>query len=371
MTTNPYTDLEFGDDVYIQGILEKPEAFETTRGRSFAYDTYLAKDGIFYLMSFAEIEFNSKQAELSLQDKFVRSLYHLKNKLISNINRQLPQPESGLLAGILFGKRDALDEHTNEQFRRVGLMHIVVLSGYNVSLVIQLMMGALRFLPLYIRSILAVLGIISFALLVGAGPTVIRASIMALFIVLAKILGRRYNVERALVVAAVIMVLMNPWILLFDLSFQLSFLATYGLISFSPYFEHWLRSIPEILELRSSAVATLSAQLAVTPLILYAIGDFSIVSPVVNTIVLFAVPWGMLFGFISSLSLLPEVISFLAYLPLKYILLVVDIFSELSLAVVSVPGFHVSIMILSYTLIYLWFLDVKKRFKKAEIKTVV
>lgn len=352
---DPYQSIDYGDRVVLAGELQQPENFVTDSGRTFDYIHYLSKDSIYYTLVFPALIDVSSDVDLSLFRKITYHLYTFKNNLVNTINKRFPQPESGLLAGILFGKKDALDEVSNEQFRKVGLMHIVVLSGYNVSLVIALIMKLLYFLPLRVRSVLAVLGIIGFALLVGAGPTVVRASIMALFIVLSENVGRRYSVHRGLIAAGVIMVIINPWVLLFDISFQLSFLATYGLITFSPYFEKWLYWIPSFLELRASAVATLSAQVIVTPILLYGIGDLSIISPLVNVLVLFAVPWSMLLGFIASFSFIPYFFSFIAYLPMRYITWVVEHLSTTPLAVITIPPFHVSIMVGMYVLIVLWY----------------
>lgn len=358
---DPYTAISYGDTVTLKGKLEEPENFITDSGRTFNYIHYLSKDDIYSTLFFPQLINVSSDRKLSLFRSVIYTLYSMKNSLVETIHERFPQPESGLLAGILFGKKDALDEKTNEQFRRVGLMHIVVLSGYNVSLVITLVMKLLYFLPLRIRSLLAVVGIIGFALLVGAGPTVVRASIMALFIVLSENIGRRYNVKRGLIAAGLIMVLVNPWILLFDISFQLSFLATYGLITFSPFFEKWLHWIPSFLELRASAVATLSAQIIVTPLLLYAIGDLSIISPLVNVVVLFAVPWAMLLGFIASFSFIPYFFSTIAYLPLRYVTWVVEHLSSVPFAVITLPPFHVSVMVGMYGVLVLWYVYLTKK----------
>ena len=358
---DPYQQVGYGDTVVMRGLPEPPENFVTESGRIFDYIHYLSKESVHYIFLFPSVVSISNEIPLTFFQKVTHTLYSIKNELVDTMSERFPQPESGLLAGILFGKKDALDDVTNEQFRKVGLMHIVVLSGYNVSLVIALIMKLLYFLPLRIRSLLAIVGIIGFALLVGAGPTVVRASIMALFIVLSENVGRRYGVQRGLLAAGVIMILINPWVLFFDISFQLSFLATYGLISFSPFFEKWLSWIPPFLELRASAVATLSAQVIVTPLLLYAIGDFSIISPLVNVIVLFAVPWAMLLGFIASFSFIPVWFAYVAYIPLRYVTWVVEHLSEVPLAVVTVPPFHPLVMVVMYILILLWYMYLTKK----------
>lgn len=351
-------DVRYADRFLLTGVVQKPSSFEGKGGRIFDYKRYLMKDGVHYTMRNGHLS-QLDQSDLSWGRSLVSFLYSLKRKLISSINKRLPQPHSGLLAGVLFGEVAALPDSVDEDFRRVGLTHIVVLSGYNVSLVIQLFLNVLNFLPLRVRSLLAFGGIVAFALLVGAGPTVVRASVMATFLVFANLIGRAYHVVRALIAAGIVMLLIDPWLLLFDLSFQLSFLATLSLILFSPILERYFSRIPNVLEFRSSLVATLSAQLGVTPLILYSIGDFSLISPVVNSIALFAVPWAMLFGFLLSLApsawFVVPILSTLSYLSLHYILLVVKFFGDLSFALVTIPKFHIILVFVSYLLLVLWY----------------
>lgn len=356
VTTSSYFQYGYGDYVEIHGKIERPESFETDTGRVFDYEHYLAKDNLFYVMRYAEVIVLDSEQGSSIRS----GLYTLKHRLLGGIERFIPRPESGLLAGILFGEKSRLSDDIEDQFRIVGLMHIVVLSGYNVSIVIYALMFLLRWIPLPIRSLLAVLGIVAFAIITGAGPTVVRASIMAMFIVIAKLAGRQYNVGRALLIAGFFMILWNPRILYFDISFQLSFLATYGLIIFSSILEKKLAWLPSWFMIRESAVATISAQLFVLPLIIYAIGEFSVISIIVNILVLFAVPIAMFFGFLVALfsNMVPAIASLFA-LPttilLKYQLWIVEIFSRLSFAQITFPPFHWSIMLLLYGLLF-WYL---------------
>ncbi|MCA9352750.1 ComEC/Rec2 family competence protein [Patescibacteria group bacterium] len=352
--TDIYTNYEYGQGLIVKGTLEKPEAFVTDTERIFDYESYLVKDGIYYIMNYAEaMVFDEGSASIQ------RGLYRIKRAFLDRIYHFIPEPESGFLAGILFGEKSALGDDWEEKFRIVGLMHIVVLSGYNVSLVIHILTKIFHFLPRSIRSLLAVLSIAGFALLVGAGPTVIRASIMAVFIVLADVIGARYNIIRALFVAGVLMVVWNPMVLYFDISFQLSFLATYGLIMLSPKVEQWFRFLPRFFTIRESATATVSAQIMVLPLILYKIGDLSIISPLVNVLVLFMVPFSMLIGFITSLCgmLAPSIATIFAFITvyaLKYQLWIVDVFATLPFSHITVPPFHWVFMLLAYVFIFWW-----------------
>lgn len=344
--------LKYGDTISLSGQIKRPENFETDNEREFNYVNYLAKDDIFYISLFPEIEkIKSGQGNF-----FKRNLFSLKNFLISNIAEVIPSPESEYLGGLLFGSKDSLGKELEEDFRRTGLIHVVVLSGYNVTIVAESILKTLHFLPLTLGLSLSALSIILFALMTGASATIIRASIMALIVILGKALSRNYDVTRALFIALFLMVLHNPKILIYDPSFQLSFLATIGLIHFSPIIEERIKFVTESFGLRGLISATLATQIFVLPFLLFLIGEFSIIAPISNLLVLPFIPLSMFFGFITSLlgifsktlSLIP---AFLSYILLSYEIKVVELFSAFSFASVSIKDFPFSITLLVYLFI--------------------
>jgi competence protein ComEC len=178
----------------------------------------------------------------------------------------------------------------------------VVLSGYNVTIVAVAIGAALLFvgLPLAVASGVAGVGIALFALLVGLTPTVVRASIMAIIALVGRVFSRQYVASRGLLIAAFIMVLVNPHILLFDPSFQLSAIATAGLVGFGDRVFGWFSSLPERFGIREAATATVAAQLAVLPLLIFMTGNVSIVSLFANLLVLPVVPILMSFGALTA-----------------------------------------------------------------------
>lgn len=360
LRTYEQLDFKYGQEIKFRAALSFPENFETDNGRYFNYVYFLEKDKIFY---------TSKATGVTIvretEEGFISSLYELKDSVLDTMYRLLPKTEASLLAGVLLGEKTALGESIEENFRNTGLMHIVVLSGYNVSLVILAVMFVLSPLPRFVQAMVSLVGIVCFALLVGAGPTVVRASIMATFIVFGQLLGRSAHVERGMLLAACLMVLWNPWVLYFDISFQLSFLATYAIIVFPDILEKYFLWIPKIAMLRESFVATLSAQIMVAPLILYYIGDFSIVAPVVNALVLFMVPIVMFVGFIMVciswiLPLLNPIFVFVSLYGLRYILFVVDIFSKLPFASFQVKPFSFIYVFMWYLLVFFFVYRIKK-----------
>ena len=179
---------------------------------------------------------------------------------------------------------------------------------------------------------------------------------MASILLFGKLLGRTYDVLRALLFAALIMVLINPYILLYDIGFQLSFMATLGLVLVLPQFESTLATHSTQLKFRDLFFATVVTQIFVLPLLMYHIGEVSLVSVLVNMLVLPMVPVAMLLTFITGLvgavSIpLGSLIGLLAYLPLQYIIVVAELFAAFPLAVVTIPDISVWAVVGMYVLI--------------------
>ncbi|MEX2368877.1 MAG: ComEC/Rec2 family competence protein [Candidatus Paceibacterota bacterium] len=331
--------LEYGDVVEMRGPLAKPSAFQTDTGRLFNYPRYLARNEVFYELSRPQVTVLSHDGGNSIK----RSLARLRTKLLSLLHEHIPDPHAALTGGVLLGAEDALGEELQTAFRDTGLIHIVVLSGYNVTIVAVAIGAALLFvgLPLAVAAGVAGLGIAAFALLVGLTPTVVRASIMAIIALVGRVSSRQYAASRGLLVAAFAMVLVNPHILLFDPSFQLSAIATAGLLSFGDGVSSWLTMLPERFGVREAATATISAQLAVLPFLAFLTGEISIVSVVANLLVLPVVPLLMAVGTLTAAVawiLPPFVLPFAAgaYVVSEYIFTITEKLANFSAATATV-----------------------------------
>ncbi|MFT5359743.1 MAG: competence protein ComEC [Candidatus Paceibacteria bacterium] len=339
VSTDAYPEVLFGDLLEVSGKIQKPENFTTDFDREFDYISYLGKDNIYYTLSFAQAEV----VESSYKWKFRRGLFAIKKSFLSKIERFVPEPESALLGGILLGEKQSLGDELEDAFVSTGLIHIVVLSGYNVSIVAEAMTYVLAFLPRAIAYSSSSFGILVFMILTGANAPIVRASIMAILLLAAKFLGRPTEAGRMLLLVATVMVLINPSILVHDVSFHLSFLATLGLLYMFPVVDNFFaKKIPKLWGLRSIASATISTQILVLPYLLWKIGAFSLISPITNIIVLPFIPASMLLGFFTGVfgyifSPLASIFSYLSYFLLKIVIEIVFWFSNLSFALISVP----------------------------------
>ena len=350
----------YGDRVTASWILERPRNFTDEETlREVDYVSHLGKDDIYFEMFLPRVALLARGEGNTV----IAALLAFKETFIRNIGALLPEPHASLLGGLIVGAKQSLGEKLLDDFRVVGVIHIVVLSGYNITLVARFVEWLLSRLKKHLRLTLAAVAMILFAVMVGATATVIRATVMALLVLLARGTGRIYEVTRALLLAGAVMLLHNPKILVFDASFQLSFLATVGLIYISPLIEPKLRWITMRLNFREIAVATVATQLFVLPFLLYKTGVLSLVALPVNLLILSAIPATMLFGFLAGLvgflgSALAAPFAFISYGLLAYELAVVDWFSKLPFAAVSTPAFSLWLALFWYgvyaALFFMW-----------------
>ncbi|MBX9765287.1 ComEC family competence protein [Patescibacteria group bacterium] len=322
VSVDRFSEYTYGDRVLLSGKLKLPEAFETDGGRTFNYPKYLLAHGVTHTMPFAD----AKVLTSGEGNEIVSALLSVKHALTDGIQKALPEPESALLAGLLLGEKQSLGEKITEAFRNAGVVHIIVLSGYNIALVIQVIRFiAERLFKRALAFLVAGIGILAFVIMVGASETAVRASVMAGIVLFAQYLRRPTEGVRVLLIAGAGMALFNPYLVLFDLSYQLSMLATLGLVLFSNPIQKRIQFVPEHFGLREIVATTIATQITVLPLLILSIGSVSVVSLIANIFVLPAVPLAMLFGFFASVvALLSSVLAFpftvLAYGLLHYVI---------------------------------------------------
>ncbi|MEI6238337.1 MAG: ComEC/Rec2 family competence protein [bacterium] len=345
---------EYGDEISLSGVLKKPENIVSEDGRIFDYEKYLLKDNILYQMVLPKIIGATSTSGFSLKN----SLYSIREKFINSLSSTISEPEVSLAGGILLGEKRSLGKDLQDDFRIAGLIHIVVLSGYNVSIIAMALMFVLRKFSKKLSVIVGIFSIILFAIMVGGGATVIRSAVMACFSVFSPVMKGKYDVLRALTLTAVGMTILNPLTPALDTSFQLSFMATLGLIFFSdPIREICFKKVTEKFGLRDILTSTFAAQFSVSPLILYTMGQFSVIAPITNILVLPTMPFAMfatgvtgLIGLVSPLLALP--FSWMSYGVLHYVLVIVENSAKIPFASLHVPQFSFIWILISYAVIF-------------------
>lgn len=335
----PQTAISYGEQVHVQGILESPQAFLGDAGNIFDYPGYLRVQGVSMMLMQAQVQ-SSGAAAPSVQG----ALFSLKHLFDASLERLLPEPDVSLLEGILLGQRRGLPKELTEAFVVAGLIHIVILSGYSMSVVSEGVLRGLSFLPRKIQYVLGALLMVLFVMMTGAAATTVRACAMAIVALVARYFHRSAVALRSLAAVAAAMVLWNPPILLSDASFIVSVFATFGLIVFAPSIEHLLHFLPTPASLRSIITSTISVQLFALPALLYFTGNISFLSVPANVLVLPLLPLVMIAGLIAGLlGFIGPAVAFVpaavADLLLKYILLVVAMVHLAPFAATTVYAF--------------------------------
>lgn len=238
--------------------------------------------------------------------------------------KYFPSPHSELLLGMTVGIDRLSDVPTFKQaLKNTGTIHVVVVSGFNISLIFDSIIKLLgsRYKT---RNLLIAQGLtFLYSLLSGFDPPVVRALVMGSIVSWGKYYGRGVNTLLVLITSGLLMLVFQP-LYFFSLSFILSFMATLGLVLFSNYFSKMLSFIN--FPLIEDFCAGFSAQLLVIPVLSYFFGTISFISIVVNTLILWTVPLTTIIGIVFlGVSFLNEQISSLLTIPL-YVLM--NIFTE-------------------------------------------
>jgi len=235
-------------------------------------------------------------------------------------NTYLPEPHASLLNGIIFGTNLKVTKEFYEYLKIVGLLHIVVLSGSNISLLTAIISKSLFFLSKQLSILITILIIVFFIIFVGAQAPIIRAGFMGVLTLVAIIYGRKYTALYVLLLSAIFVALFWPkW--LTTLSFQLSYGASLGIILFSPK--------KKMNYFINQFFLSLSAQIFTAPLIFLKFKTVSLISPISNICIAWTIAPLMVFGFLTAflgkinfyLGLIP---SYICYGLLTYVVWIIE-----------------------------------------------
>jgi competence protein ComEC len=337
------------------------------RDETFDYKMFLAKEGVFYECKKPKVELVSNKGGNFL----LRNILNLRKNFEEKIKNNLPQPESSLAVGILLGGSSGFSKDLQNAFSRTGTTHIVAVSGYNVTIIAEYLMLLGIFLGLWRKQAIwfALFGIAIFVFMVGLPASAVRAGVMGAILLWAMKNGRLASSENAILLTASIMLFLNPLLLRWDIGFQLSFLATLGIILAFPILEEIFIKRNKALGIFEAIFLTLSAQIFVLPIILYNFKTISIISVLANFFVLPLVPISMLLVFLLVLasfifSPLSFIFAWIGFLPLYFSIEIIKIFSNLPFASLEFENPSFLLVVFYYLLVGAVFYLYKKYEKK-------
>lgn len=334
--------IEYGSRIEVTGQLTTPPENE-----EFSYRDFLARQNIHSLMSWSQPSVLEEKQGVPIRHLMLA----IKQRAQTTINLLIPEPQSALLNGILLGTGNLLPPDLEEDFRRTGLTHIIVVSGYNISILAGVLVSAGEPIIGRRRAVyFALVGIVLFVLLVGLDVSVIRAAIMGgLYLIINRLLGRPYFAIGSLFLTGLLMTAFHPTAL-WDISFQLSFMATLGLMlfvepltsGFERRLKRWFeRKVVKLIMgfLSDALIVTLAAQLFTIPLIVFYFKQVSVISLLANFLVLPVQPAIMVFGGLATLIglfVLPiaQPFGWVAWFFLSYVTGVIELLARIPWAVI-------------------------------------
>ena len=285
-------------------------------------------------------------------------LTRLRDHIDHSVRGVLPEPHGALLSAILVGKRSSLPGDLRADFLASGLIHVVAISGFNITLVALAVRRMAGWLIGRYSVLLAMLALPLYAALAGGEPSVVRATLMGELILLAWLLGRDTDALVALAVAALAIVLVDPSALA-DVGFQLSFAGTLGLVVIAPGVSEWLTARARLPRLAAEPLAvTATASLMVTPIIAHTFERLQLAAIPANLLALAAPVWIMATGApvaIWAAAGWPfgDVLAWAAWLPLEYLIQAARLAAKLPGASIPIPGFSLGHAAAVYTAIAL------------------
>jgi len=359
VTTELYPEYNYGDELEISGKLREPAQFE-----DFDYQQYLAKDKIYLVIYYSEINRLSE----GQGNWFKQRIFNFKDRLRNVIEQTLLPPQSSILKAIFLGDRYGLSDGLKEKLNISGTRHIVAISGMHMIIMTQILLflalgiGLWRGQAFYFVVILLIL----YITMIGAPASAVRAGLMAGLLLLAQKIGRLRNADRAVVFAATGILVVNPLLLKSDVGFQLSFMACLSIIYLKPILDAKTAKWPNPFRLKDILTMTLAAQLGALPILIFHFGNLSLISPLANLLIVPFLPVIMISGiFLVFTGLvwlgLAKILAWPVWFLLSYVVKVVDYLSSFPLAAYEFKNASWGILGMYYVGLVVFILYEKKK----------
>lgn len=348
-----YPEYNYGDVLQIGCKLRQPEVIINDNGQKFFYDQYLAKDDIYATCYRPRIKW------LDQNKDFKNIFFSAKQYFWQNLNNHLREPASSLAKAMLLAARREMSSDLRDMFSRTGLSHVVAISGLHIAIIVYILQAFLYLLGLSRQQVFfgIVIILLSYLFLLGFPSSAVRASLMVGFVMLGPFLGRPTTSINSLLLAAIILVSLNPLVIVYDIGFQLSFLAVLGLLWYVNWWQRILKFIPNIFKIREMISVTLAAQMFTWPLIVYYFHILSIISPTANIFILPLLPvvliLSLLLSFFGFIPFLAQVIAWPLFILLKIIVVITTHFAQIPFSFVKLENFSLVYLLVALSFMFI------------------
>lgn len=335
ITTASFPLYSYGDRVEIKGRLR---------------ETTFSNGGHVFTLPFPKI------TEVPETNPFLRFGNQIRNYVSRLFHQNLPDTYASLLLGIVFGIKEQLPKNLESDFQITGVYHIMAASGMNVTFITSFFLASFgSFLKRQYTLVFSLCGIFLYILIAGFQPSILRASLMAGIVFTSQLLGRQSRALWVLLLTGWLMLMISPQ-LIADVGFQLSFLATLGILMLKPVFDQMIEKVPKAFDwVKEDIATTTAAQLFTIPILLSAFSQYGLLSILVNALILWTIPILMVLGSIAVLVSFVPLLSGLVLLftmPIVwFVLSVIQFFGGFGL-VLRIPPLPWAIYASYYLLVF-------------------
>lgn len=264
-------------------------------------------------------------------------LERIRLRFFSSINSALPEPHASLGIGFIAGVRSSIPKEFQDELSRVGLTHIIAVSGYNLTILVLAISKLGKRLSKYQRLVISLVLIMTFLLITGFSPSVVRAAVVCVISLACGFFGRKISPLNLILISAIITAGFNPVYLWEDIGWWLSFLAFFGVLILAPALTGLFSKNKDLGIIAAIIIESLSAQIMTAPLIAHVFGTLSVISLIANILVIPWIPFIMLLILIvGSLGIystsLAAYLSVVPRIVLTCIIMIIEKLSNLSWA---------------------------------------
>jgi len=299
---------------------------------------------------------------VTIRSSQLSTLEQWRQRYFAGMRNALPEPSASFALGLLLGTRGLIPDDVQEMLRAVGLTHLIAVSGYNLTILVNAARKPLSNVSKFLALMTPIWLIFVFMLLTGFSASIVRAAIVCGLSLLASYYGRRYKPMVLIMLSGVITLAYNPAYLWSDVGWQLSFLAFYGILVLGPLMEKQLRAEGTIAKL---IIESLAAYIITLPLIIALFGNISIIAPVANLVILPLVPLVMFLAFIAGMFGIATPLAPVLGLPLKILLAsmlgVMSFLANLPMASTAIPPTNTALLLYIPILIVTTILHIQSR----------
>ncbi len=350
VTTGLWPKYRYGDEVKLNCLLEAPPQLD-----DFDYARYLERFGVSVICSRPKVSIIDRDRGNVMYAHIMK----MRTFLTARLRQSMSDPHESIIEGMILGNARGIPADVANWFSVLGLTHIIAISGAHITVLVSIVQKLLTSTGLRRQRAfwVTILIVAGYVMMSGGSASAVRAAVMGILVLVAQQLGRLPQQLSLVMFGAALMIMYNPFILMADIGFQLSFLSVVGLLYLSPIITEHLGWITERFQLREMIAMTLSAQFTTLPITLYNFNQLSLLSLPANILILPVGELLMISGAITVLAAgvwlpLGQLAGAVSWVIVSYWLVVSQALASIPLASVTVPKLPAALIMAMYGLLY-------------------